>query len=229
MAFLGDGRKLTGSDGLIYKGTLGTEVTGDGIVILNGLYLVTAVSGTTGWPTAVGAGSTAITAGRIIKAVTADAIKPKVGDKYKPITLAQMCDITSFTMPFSAAEIDVTTFCDDIMTYEVGKVDMQGTLNGITTIGTTTDPGGFINQFIDVIKQDHNTTYEVYESSSSVLFGYFVINKNTAKGDTLAVFAPINVFGASLGGEMSGAQSFDSSFRLASYAGILPALYRFSN
>lgn len=231
MAFSGDGRKLTGSDGTVYKVTIGTEVTGNGSLALTpGLYLITQVGGATDWPTTSGAtGATAVTAGRIIRIRTGDSIQPTSTDKYKPLTLTQMCDITSFSMPFTANEIDVTTFCDDIMTYEVGKVDMQGSLSGITTIGTTTDNGGFLNQFIDIVRQDHATSIDVFESASSVLFGYFVINKNANKGDELAIFAPINIFGASVGGEMGNAQSFDSNFRIASYAGILPALYRFAN
>jgi hypothetical protein len=230
MAFSGDGRKLTGSDGVVYKVTLGTEVTGNGSTNLPvGLHLITAVGGTTDWPTNSGAtGAANVTAGRIVRVRTGDVITPTTTDKYKTLTLTQLCDITSFQMPFTAAEIDVTTFCDDIMTYEVGKVDMQGTLSGITTIGTTTDNGGFLNQFIDIVKQDGDTSIDVFESASSVLFGYFVINKNSNKGDELAIFAPINIFGASVGGEMGSAQSFDSNFRLASYSGILPALYRFA-
>jgi len=227
MAFTGDGRKLTGNDGLVYKATIGVEVVGNAVLAMPvGLHLVTAVAAATGFPAKTT--GTIIEVGRLIRVRTGQTITPAVGDKFKTLTLATLCDITSFTMPFTAAEIDTTTFCDDIMTYEVGKVDMQGTMDGITTIGTTTDNGGLLNRFIDIIKQDGITSYDVYQSSAEVYFGYFVVNKTAAKGDELAVFAPVNLFGASLGGAMGDAQGFSSNFRFASYDGILPALYRFA-
>ena len=227
MAFFGDGRKLTGNDGTVYKGALGTEVTGTGTAPMPvGMNLIAAVATTTGYPPKTS--GLVAQAGRIIRVRTGVTITPKAGDKYKPITLTELCDISAFTMPFTASQIDTTTFCDDIMTSEVGKTDMSGTLDGITTIGDTTDPGGFLNRFIDVIKQDGSTSYDVYESTSDVYFGYFVCNKTAAKGDEISVFAPINIFGASIGGGMTDAQTFSSSFKFASYSGILPGLYRFS-
>jgi hypothetical protein len=232
MAFFGDGRKLTGNDGLVYKATLGTEVTGNGATAMPvGLHLVTAVKTTgSGYPASVGGAGAGegIQAGRLIRIRTGQTVTPTSDDKYIPLTLVTECSLTSFTLPFTAAEIGTTTFCDDIMTYEPGKVDMSGTMEGIVTIGATTGANSFLNRFIDVVQQDGITSYDVYESSPSVYFGYFVVNKTTTKGDELAVFAPINIYAMSLGGGMTDAQSFSSGFRIASYDGILPAAYRFA-
>lgn len=235
MAFTGDGRKLTGSDGTIYKATFGTEVTGDGIATLPvGIHLITAVAGPTGWPVVSGAtGAVAIEAGYLIRARTGVTITPAIGDKYKTVTLSELCDIASWTLPFTADEIETTTFCDLVKTYEVGKTDIAGSVSGITTIGTTTGPGGFLQQFTDIIQQDGSTSMDLFKKESAVLFGYFVANDNTSKGDELAYFAPINVFSASLGGDQGSAQTFDSSVRVASYTddtGVIvrPGLYRFA-
>ena len=231
MAFAGDGRKLTGSDGTVYRGVLGATVVGDGATDMPVGYhvAVTVTTTTPGFPTqADSANSDPIRPGDVIAVRTGQSIQPTANESYKTITLTELCDISSFTMPFSADEIETTTFCDIIKTYEPGKVDVAGTLTGITTIGTTTDEDGFLRQFIDIIKQDGTTSYDVYTQSASILFGYFVANKTQAKGDEIAVFAPINIFGASIGGDQASAQSFDSSFRFASHDEVNPALYRFS-
>lgn len=230
MAFSADGRRLVGKDGKIYTATFGAEVTGDGSTALTaGLYLVTAVGGTTDWPTTSGAtGATAITAGKLIRIRTGSTITPTTTDKYKPITLTQRCDITSFSMEFSADEIDVTTGCDDLKVYEVGQADMSGSMSGITSIGVTTGPDGFLNQFIDLAAQNGDTSYDVYEAGSEVLYGWFVINSNTSKGDEIGIFAPINVFSSSVGGDLGSAQSFDASFRFAAVSGISNCMYRFA-
>lgn len=226
MAFSGDGRKLTGSDGTIYKGELGAEVSGDGVTALSvGEYIVTAVAAVTGFPAAASGGDE-IRVGDYIIVKTGQTITPEVGDDVKPLTLTELCDVTSWTLPFTKDEIETSTFCDDIKTYEPGKADAQGSISGITTIGTTTDEGGFLNQFIDVIKQDGETSYDVFESSSELLLAKLVANKNSSKGDDIFVFAPVNVYGASIGGDQSSAQTFDSNFRIASSAEVNTALYR---
>jgi hypothetical protein len=226
MAFSGDGRKLTGSDGTIYKGELGAEIAGDGVTALpEGEYIVTSVAGTSSFP-APALGGTTIRVGDYLVVKSGDTITPAVDDDVKPVTLSELCDVTSWTLPFTKEEIETTTFCDDIKTYETGKADAQGTLSGITTIGTTTDEGGFLNQFIDVIKQDGDTSYDVFESSADLLLAKLVANKNNNKGDDIFVFAPVNVYGASIGGDQASAQTFDSNFRFASSAEVNVGLYR---
>lgn len=229
MAFAGDGRKLTGSDATVYTGTLGSEVTGDGTTPMAvGYHVATAVTDSSpGFPQPTD-GGLSIRVGDVIQVRTGQTITPVAAESWKPITLSELCDISSFTMPFAADEIETTTFCDIIKTYEVGKVDVSGTMSGITTIGTTTDQTGFLGQFIDIIRQDGAVSYDVFAQNSALLFGYFVANKNQTKGDEIAVFAPINIFGASIGGDQASAQTFDTSFRFASSDDVNPALYRFS-
>jgi len=231
MAFTGNGRRLTGRDSKFYGATLGVEVTGNGSLAMPvGLHIVTAVAVASGYPDpTTGEG---ITAGRLIRIRTGDTITPAVGDKYVPLTLTQRCDIVSWSGTMTKAEIDVTTGCDDFSTFEPGLTDFSLSATGMTTIGTTTGPAGWLSQFIDIIEQDGDTSYDVKESSSEILFGWFVVNSNTNKGDEIGIFCPINIYSTSLGGDLGSAQSFETSIRLGSYTvgttAILPALYRFA-
>lgn len=227
MAFTGNGRKLTGSKGEVYTATLEAEVEGDGVAALvEGIHLITAVAGSTGFP-ANSAGS-AIEAGYLVFVRSGQTITPEVGDNTRQLTLTRRCDITDFTMPFTADEVEVTTLCDEIKRYEKGKIDMAGNMNGITTIGETTGDSGFLNQFIDIVEQDGTTSLDLYKQAEEVLFGYFRVNKDSNIGDELSVFLPINIFGTSVGAAQADAQTFATGFRIASYEDplIKPALYR---
>ena len=225
--FKGDGRRLTGSKGEVYTAVLQTEVIGDGATQLaEGIHLITAVAASTGFP-APSAGAE-IEPGYLVFVRAGQVITPAIGDNTRQLTLTRRCDITDFTMPFTADEIEVTTLCDEIKRYEKGKVDMQGTMNGITTIGETTGDNGFLNQFIDIVEQDGETSLDLYKKTEEVLFGYFRVNKDENIGDEISVFLPINIFGTSVGAAQADAQTFATGFRIASFEDplIKPALYR---
>jgi hypothetical protein len=231
MAFTGDGQALTGAQGTIYTASLGTEESGDGATALDaGLYLITAVDGTTtGWPANSGAdGAADISAGYILRVRDADTITPESGDSYKAITLTERCDVTSWNLPFTADEIEVTSFCDTVKTYAKGKADASGSISGVVKVGTTTGPEGFLRQFIDVVQQDGSTSIDFYDKTSEILLAYLVANKDTSLADEVGLFLPINIFGAGIGGDQASAQSFDGSFRIANYPEVKPALYRFA-
>jgi hypothetical protein len=227
MAFLGDGRKLTGKNGTIYKGTLGTEIAGDGSTPLPiGTYIVTGVAATTAFPSNTDGAE--IRVGDPITVRSGITITPAVDDDVKPLTLSELVDISSWELPFTADTIETTTFSDIVKTYERGKTDAAGSLQGIVTIGTTTDDGGFLNQFIDVVKHDGSTSYDVYVQTEELLIAELVANKESSKGDEISVFAPINIYGASIGAAQDAAQAFTSDFRIASSDDVNLVLYRVS-
>jgi hypothetical protein len=214
MAFFGDGARFVGDDGLLKKGTFGAVINGDAITALPvGLYLVLAKAAVSGFPPAtVG---TAIAAGDFLDVKAGDGIIPAVGDVVVTVTTEDLCDISSFTIPFTKEEIDVTTLCDTIKKYRDGKADMNGSMNGIFTAGISDDVDGFLRQFIKIAKQDGGTSFDSYAQQSSILLGVFVINKNTNIADKMAIIAPFTLFGYSVGGEMGAPQSFKSSFRFS--------------
>jgi hypothetical protein len=112
--------------------------------------------------------------------------------------------------------------------YYRGKGDMAGTMEGIVTTNSSTAPGGILNRFIDVIQQDEDTSFGVFEAANTVLYAKFVYNKTAAKGDEYFVFAPINLFGAGIGAAQDSAQAFSASFRFATSSLVNVASYQVS-
>lgn len=231
MALSANGAKLVGSDGTLFTAVIGTEIVGDNITPLAaGYYVVTAIAGSSNFPASAGTGAIDIRVGDLIKVGTT-ALTPNTGDNVKPLTLTERCDVQSWTLNFTADEIETTTFCDLVKTYEVGKTDSSGTITGITSIGTTTGPDGFLRQFTDTIEQDDQTQYDVYAKNTSLIFALLTANKEgSAKGDEIDYFAPINIFSSDIGGDQASAQTFTTTFRIgtATDTTVNPALYRFA-
>mgnify|MGYP005797461811 FL=1 len=121
-------KRLVGKDGEVYAATKGTLIEGNGSTALtDGYYIVAAVASTS---SALPAG---LQAGYVFKGSAE--ITPAEGDNVIPLTLTRKCDITSFSVEYSADEIDVTTLCDTQRSYRAGFTDATGTLEGVTTIG----------------------------------------------------------------------------------------------
>jgi len=237
MAFTGNGQKLIGEDGTIYDVVFGTEASG-GAPLDEGLYLVTAVAdAASGWPGTSGAsGADTIGVGRIVEVRETDtAITPAATDKYIPLTVSELCDMSAWSLSFSTDEVDITSFCSDFKVYRAGKDDATGTVNGIFTLGTTDKLTGFslARNFIDIVRQDGGDSYDVYEKSKGAKLARFVMNDVFTVGDYMDVWMPIEFFGFNLGAEQgANAQTFDSSFRIseltagAADVSILPTMYR---
>ncbi len=212
--FTGDGQKFVGDDGLVQRVEFGTVTTGDGATPLPvGLYLVLAVATPSGFPPNTTGG--AVSAGDILRVSAGDVIVMLATEAVVELVCEDLCDISSFTMPFSKQEIDVTTLCDTIKKYRAGKSDMQGSIKGIFTAGITDDEEGFLREFIKVIKQDGDTSFDVFEQRESIFLGVFFINKNENIADRMAIVAPFILFGMQLGAELGAAQAFTGNFRFA--------------
>lgn len=239
MAFIGDGQKLIGDDGTVFDTVLGDEQTGDGATPLTeGLVIITAVDGgTSGWPGTSGAsGAQQVGVGRILEVRATDtAITPASGDKWVPLTLSELCDISAWSLSFTSDEIEITGFCDDIKVYRSGKDDAQGTMNGIFRLGTTDKTSGLqmANSFIDIVRQDGGDTVDVYEKTKGPKIVRLVLNKKRNIGDYMSVITPLELFGFNLGAEQgANAQTFDTNFRFTNLSAgtanveVLPTLYR---
>lgn len=238
MAFVGNGQKLIGDDGTIFDAIAGSEAEGDGATPLaEGHYLITAVAGSSGWPGTSGAsGAEQVGVGRIIEVRATDtAITPETGDKYIPLTMTELCDISSWNVAFAGDEVEVTTFCNEFKLYRAGKDDANGTLSGIFTIGTTDKVTGLAlaNNFIDIVKQDGGDTIDVHQKVKGAKLARLVLNKEFDIGDYFEMWAPIDLIGFNLGAEQgANAQAFDSNFRFtqmnlgAADVSVLATLYR---
>ena len=195
-------KRLVGKDGEVYAATKGTLIEGNGSTALtDGYYIVAAVASTS---SALPAG---LQAGYVFKGSAE--ITPAEGDNVIPLTLARKCDITSFTVEYSADEIDVTTLCDTQRSYRAGFTDATGTLEGVTTIGLSEY---LMEKFIPIIEQTGETV-EVTEINGDALIVRLVLNKQSAGGTVMSYFAPIALTSYNIGASVDDAQTYTANFR----------------
>ena len=195
-------KRLVGKDGEVYAATKGTLVEGNGSTALtDGYYIVAAVASTS---SALPAG---LQAGYVFKGSAE--ITPAEGDNVIPLTLARKCDITSFSVEYSADEIDVTTLCDTQRSYRAGFTDATGTLEGVTTIGLSEY---LMEKFIPIIEQTGETV-EVTEINGDALIVRLVLNKQSAGGTIMSYFAPIALTSYNIGASVDDAQTYTANFR----------------
>jgi len=213
MAFKGNGQKLTGDDGYLQNATFGTEIPGDGVTPLPvGTYLITKVAAVSAFP-APAYGGDAAAAGDIIVVEGTNSITPATDDDVVTLVLEDKCDVSDWTMEYSKEEIEVTTLCDLVKKYRAGKPDMTGTINGIFLTGTTDDEDGLLRQFIRIVKQDGDNSFDSFAQQESILLAFLYVNNKTSIADKMWVAAPIQLYGESVGGEIGSAQTFSSPFR----------------
>lgn len=198
----GETKRLVGKDGEVYAATKGTLVEGNGSTALtDSYYIVAAVASTSS------ALPTGLQAGYVFKGSAQ--ITPAEGDNVIPLTLARKCDITSFSVEYSADEIDVTTLCDTQRSYRAGFTDATGTLEGVTTIGLSEY---LMEKFIPIIEQTGETV-EVTEINGDALIVRLVLNKQSAGGTIMSYFAPISLTSYNIGASVDDAQTYTANFR----------------
>jgi len=137
-------------------------------------------------------------------------------DKARKLIENEQADVTQFNVEISKAEVDVTTLADSVRRYRAGKTDMNGSLEGITTIGETDSEGWILNNFIQVVRQSADGTAEVREIDGSPIYmkGYISKESSPMKHEAF-VWARVNILSSSLGAQGEDAQSFTSNFRIA--------------
>lgn len=195
-------KRLVGKDGEVYAATKGALIEGNGSTALtDGYYIVAAVASTSS------ALPTGLQAGYVFKG-SAEII-PAEGDNVIPLTLTRKCDVRSFTVEYSADEIDVTTLCDTQRSYRAGFTDATGTLEGVTTIGLSEY---LMEKFIPIIEQTGETV-EVTEINGDALIVRLVLNKQSAGGTVMSYFAPIALTSYNIGASVDDAQTYTANFR----------------
>ena len=211
----GETKRLVGKDGEVYAATKGTLVEGNGSTALtDGYYIVAAVAATS---SALPAG---LQAGYVFKGSAE--ITPAEGDNVIPLTLTRKCDITNFSVEYSADEIDVTTLCDTQRSYRAGFTDATGTLEGITTINVSEY---LMSKFIPIVTQTGETV-EVTEIDGETLIMRLVLNKPSAGGDVMSYFAPIAVTSYNIGATVDDAQTYTANFRNTPDDDLVPCVLK---
>ena len=208
-------KRLVGKDGEVYAATKGALVEGNGSTALtDGYYIVAAVASTS---SALPAG---LQPGYVFKG-SAEII-PAEGDNVIPLTLTRKCDITNFSVEYSADEIDVTTLCDTQRSYRAGFTDATGTLEGITTINVSEY---LMSKFIPIVTQTGETV-EVTEIDGGTLIMRLVLNKPSAGGDVMSYFAPIAVTSYNIGATVDDAQTYTANFRNTPDDDLVPCVLK---
>ena len=208
-------KRLVGKDGEVYAATKGTLIEGNGSTALtDGYYIVAAVAATS---SALPAG---LQAGYVFKGSAE--ITPAEGDNVIPLTLTRKCDISNFSVEYSADEIDVTTLCDTQRSYRAGFTDATGTLEGITTINVSEY---LMSKFIPIVTQTGETV-EVTEIDGETLIIRLVINKQSAGGDVMSYFAPIAITSYNLQASVDDAQTYTANFRNTPDDDLVPCILK---
>lgn len=209
-------KRLTGRDGKVYLAELSALITGNGTTKLTkGAFYV---------PAEIAATSSGLPANCQVGVpfVGDGTSQPTTNDKYYSLTLTAQCDITSAGVEFEKDEIDITTLCDDIMTYAAGFTDATGTIEGITTLGKS-EP--FIAKFVPVQSQSSTGAITTTAQNDDTVLLVIELNKidNTDANRALFV-APITINSYNIEATINEAQTYTSGFRIAQDNTIKPAL-----
>lgn len=198
--------RLIGNYGKFAKMTLGAEVGTGTTLTADTWYVPTTIDPSTTMPTGVALKY-------LFKAVGTETLATT--DTCKPVTFADLCDIQSWGLEFSNAEVDVTTLCDDVNTFLTGRTDVTGSAEGVYTIGTTDVDGGFLNNFISIVRQaGAGGVISIDAIDDSAIVAVLYKQELTTSGETeqfYVVPAVVTSFSDSVTG--TDAQSFSSSFR----------------
>lgn len=211
----GETKRLVGKDGEVYAATKGLLVEGNGSTALtDGYYIVAAVASAS---SALPAG---LKPGYVFKGSAE--ITPAEGDNVIPLTLTKKCDITNFSVEYSADEIDVTTLCDTERSYRAGFTDATGSLEGVTTINVSEY---LMSKFIPIVTQTNDTVI-VTEIDGNSLIMRLVLNKQTAGGDVVSYFAPVAITSYNIGATVDDAQTYTANFRNTPDDDLVPCVLK---
>lgn len=200
-------KRLTGKDGKVYLATKSAVVTGDGTTTLtkgNFYVPLNILATSSGFPAGVTKGVVFVGDGTS---------KPKATETYISLTNAPQCDVTSASVDFSKTDIDITTLCDDIMKYATGMSELEGSLEGITTLGKS-EP--FIAKFVDVQVQSSTGAATTTEQNDDIVIVVLELNKaDSTDADLAYFFAPAVITSFNLGATINEAQTYKADFRIA--------------
>lgn len=208
-------KRLTGKDGKVFLASKSAVVTGDGTTKLTKGHFYVALnmlSTGSGFPANVTKG---------IVFVGDGTSAPKATETYIDLTLAPQCDVTSASVEFSKADIDITTLCDNIMKYATGMTEATGSLEGITTLGKS-EP--FIAKFVTVQAQSSTGVITTTAQNDDIVIVVLELNKtDSTDADRALFFAPVVLNSFNLGATINEAQTFTADFRIAQDNEVSPA------
>jgi hypothetical protein len=200
--------RLIGNYGKYASGALGAEVS-TGTLTKDALYVVIKLGTSSTLPAG-------LEVGYIFKSDGTEDITSSL-DVVKLLSLTDLCDIQSWSLDFTKDETEVTTLCSDQKEYLAGRADTSGSATGVFSVGTTDLDGGFVNKFVDIVRQaDAGGAVTIDKIDDSNIFAILYKQDSQESGETETFYvmpATITSFSDSVSG--SDAQSFTSAFRQA--------------
>ena len=206
-------KRLTGLDGNLTLATLGTAIVGDDTTALSdGFYIAdTVLSSGSGLPTNM-------QAKYIFKGDAT--ITPATGETVTPVTFENLCFVQNGSVEFTKDEYESTTLCDDLKVYEIGRSDVSGSIDGVTTVGDASSDGTKLiaKKFINTVTQGSDlSSVEISAIDNNAIYLQLETNEASTAGENTQFYlfpAVLTSFSASA--PVDGLQTFTSAFRIAS-------------
>jgi hypothetical protein len=218
-------QKLTGKNTMVYTFNINNPINGDDTTALEtGIYLTNAIAAVSGLPVGAQVGKT-FKVGDGAEIVLATGDKVYKLSEFDKSDMNKRCDISSLSAEFTFSEIDSTTKCDEVMTYEKGLAEATISVEGIITAGLSTD---LISQFLPVASQsvDYKTIDNTDVLDDPFYFYTELTNGVTKAGvPEMALVFPGKFYSLTLGGAVDEMQTFSSDVRISSDDYLLPHIY----
>jgi len=198
---------LVGADASFFKATCAATATVSGTMTAGAYYKIATISGTTVFPTGYAVGD--IFLGDAAKSLSAS-------NSAYLLTSTAALDVSSFSIEFSADEIEVTTLSDNVKKYRKGKSDMSGTVEGINFISEMSQAGSFLNRFVRTASATSaNVVAALNAVATGDLYGVFYLQDDTSTGEVSTfMIAQTEFMGYTLGAAVGDAQSWSSPIRI---------------
>jgi len=204
-------KKLIGSDGSLWAGQYGPALVAAEILEANRAYKIVAIDETA---SVFPVGSEV---GYLFDSGPLGAQVLATNDSCMLFDGKELCDVQSWSLDFTKAEVDVTSLCSQNKEYRASKYDdITGGLEGIMTSGITDLDGSMLNQFVTIIHQEDDTTYTISPKEGIEIFVQLFTDTTEESGETTGYyFSPVVLtgFSGSAGGD--DAQTFSTPFRIA--------------
>jgi hypothetical protein len=149
------------------------------------------------------------------------------GDTAYLLTLADMVDLSGWSLELTGDEVEVTVLQDNFKKYRKGKLDANGSASFVFIKGETDQPDNLANYYFDIVEIDESGVVTVSQKKTDTLYLVGFLAEEDAGEVTLATVMEVEFFNFSLPMNSSEAVNMDIPFRLIGDTN--PVLYRISN
>lgn len=205
--------RLTGSDAELHRYTWGAPLV-TGTATAGAEYKIVKKDGATVFPAGYEIGDVFIGDGTATFSATNSA---SLG------TPAVVAECSSFSFDLSSDEIDVTVLKDGVHKYRRGKVDISGSVEGITFVSSLADGTSLANRFLRIMNTSGTNVSTLNEVDNGEFYIKAYLQKDDTAGETVVYLAgQVEFTSYNLGAAVADAQSFTANVR---FSGNDPMIY----